>query len=158
MTSSVDPTIEVAAVIARLDALKVTTGPEAGKGECKEGYPQGYEHPVDGFGKKLPYREFESGSLIPAASGRTVAGGEQAQPHVWAFQVHHYAPTRTAARLLATETDMSLIGWAPSDNAAPLSMFYFTMYDEFAENGERVGYIATRFFETTLGLNPDLSL
>ena len=158
MTSSVDPTLEIEAIIARLDALKVTTGELAGQGECRESYPQGYEHPTDGFGKKLPYREFEAGSVIPAAGERTIAGGEQAQPHVWAFQIHHYAPTREQVRKLSIETDKSLMGWAPSVNATVISTFYFTMYDEFNTAGERIGYIATRFYETTLGQSPDLTL
>jgi hypothetical protein len=158
MTSSVDSDLEVDAIVARLDALKTTTGPETGKGECRESYPQGFEHPVDAFGRKLPYREFETGSVIPSAGERMLAAGEQAQPHVWAFQVHHYAPTRKLARKLATETDKSLMGWAPSTNATPISTFFFTMYDEFNKDGEHVGFIATRFYETVLGQSPDLSL
>jgi len=72
--------------------------------------------------------------------------------------VHHYAPTREQVNLLAIATDKALMGWAPSTSASPIGTFYFTMYDEFSKSGERVGYIATRFYETTLGMNPDLTL
>jgi len=148
--SSVDPTAEIAAIKSRLDALTDAA--------TYMGIPQGFELPRDKWGKKAPYRDFEPGGLIPASGGRTIAGGEQAQPHIWAFQVHHYAPTREQVNLLAIATDKALMGWAPSTAASPISTFYFTMYDEFSKSGERVGYIATRFYEMTLGMNPDLTL
>lgn len=150
MTSSVDPTAEIAAIKARLDTLT--------DGVTYMGVPQGFVLPTDGFGNKLPYRDFEPGSTIPTAGERLLAAGEQAQPHIWAFQVHHYAPTRQEAINLCIATDKSLMGWAPSEASTEISTFFFTVYDEFAKNGERVGYIATRFYETTLGQTPDLSL
>lgn len=147
MVSSVDPRQEIIAIEARLKSLT---------GVTEQGYPQGYDFPTDGFGKKLPYRDFEPGSVIPSAGQRLLAAGEQAQPYIWAFQVKHVAPSRQQVIELAIETDMSLIGWAPSDAASEISTFYFTMYDEFAKNGESVQWIATRFYETTLGQKPDL--
>jgi hypothetical protein len=147
MTSSVDPTLEIAAIKARLDTLS---------GITVEGAPAGFVFPVDGFGKKLPYRDFEPGSVIPTGGGRMLAAGEQGQPYVWAFQVHHVAPRREQVVALSIETDLSLIGWQPTDASTEIGTFYFSMYDEFAKNGERVQWIATRFYETTLGQNPDL--
>lgn len=147
MTSSVDPRNEIAAIQARLDGLS---------GITRQGFPQGYVFPTDAFGKKLPYRDFEPGSVIPTAGGRMIAAGEQAQPHSWSFQVHHVAPTREQVVALGIETDMSLIGWAPSASSTVIGMFFFAMYDEFNKNGEFVQWIATRFYETTLGQNPDL--
>ena len=149
MGSSVDPTLEIAAIVARLQALT---------GETYEGVPQGEDLPRDAYGRKDPYRDFEAGSVIPSAQQRGVSYNEQQQPHVWAFQVHHYAPTRAQARNLAIETDRSLIGWGPTVNASPVSTFFFTMYDETAKNGEKIGIIATRFYETELGQSPDFSL
>ena len=148
MTSSVDPTIEIAAVKARLDALT---------GNTYEGIPQGTKLDVDGFGAKAAYRDFEPGSVTPGGSGRIVGAGPQSQPHIWAFQVHHYGSTRKEATDLAIETDVSLIGFEPSSNAGPISPFFFQVYDNMAKNGERVGWIATRFYETELGQNPDLT-
>lgn len=148
MTSSVDPTAEIEAVKTRLATLS---------GTLVEGAEMGHKFPLDDFGNKLPYRDFEAGSVIPSASQRLLAAGEQAQPYIWAFQIHHFAPTRAECTALSTESDVSLIGWEPSDNAGPIGTFYFTMYDEFAKNGERVGWIATRFYETELGQNPTLS-
>ena len=58
MTSSVDPTGEIVAILARLKAL----------GATEQGYPQDHEFPVDGFGARAPYRDFEPGSMIPAVS------------------------------------------------------------------------------------------
>lgn len=147
MTSSVDPTAEIAAILSRLKGL----------GIAEQGFPQGYEFTLDAFGRKSPYRDFEPGSVIPAAGQRLLGAGEQSQPYVWAFQVHHVAPTRTAANALSIATDKSLIGWSPSSAASPIGTFYFSMYDEFAENGEHVQWIATRFYETTLGQSPDFS-
>jgi len=147
MTSSVDPTAEIAAIKARLDGLT---------GITVEGAPGGFAFPLDGFGKKLPYRDFEPGSVIPTGGERMLAAGEQGQPHVWAFQVHHVAPKRSQVIALSIETDKSLIGWEPSIAASPISTFFFSMYDEFSKNGEFVQWIATRFYETTLGQNPDL--
>lgn len=149
MTSSVDPSAEIVAIKARLDGLT---------GLCFEGIEPSDVLPVDGFGKKEPYRDFQPGSVIPAAGQRMVAAGEQAQPHIWAFQVSHYGSTRKIATDLAIETDKSLIDWAPSSNAGVITTFFFTTYDEFTKNGERVGWIATRFYETTLGQEPDFSL
>ncbi len=149
MTSSVDPTAEIEAVLTRLRALP---------GETYDGIPQGTVLPVDGWGRKTPYRDFESGSIIPTGSGRLLAANEQQQPHIWAFQVHHYGATRKLARDLSIETDKALIGWAPSTNADPISTFFFTIYDETAKDGERIGWIATRFYETELGQSPDMSL
>lgn len=149
MTSSVDPTAEIVAVKARLDALP---------GELVEGAEQGHVFPVDGWGDKAPYRDFESGSTIPSSGQRLMAANEQQQPHIWAFQVHHYAPSRAAATALAIETDKSLIGWEPTSNASAITMFFFTMYDETAKNGDRLGWIATRFYECELGMNPDFTL
>lgn len=148
MTSSIDPTAEIAAILSRLQALT--------DGATYMGIPQGFQLPVDGFGKKLPYRDFEPGGVIPKAGERMLAAGEQAQPHVWAFQIHHYAPTRDAVTKLSIASDKALMGWAPSDASSPIGTFYFTMYDEFSKNGERVGYVASRFYETTLGQMPDL--
>lgn len=148
--SSIDPTVEMAAIKARLDLLI--------DGTTYSGIPQGFVLPTDAWGKKLPYRDLEPGSTVPTASERMLGVGEQAQPHSWAFQVHHYAPTRAAAFSLSTTTDLSLVGWAPSAAASPISTFYFVVYDEYNTAGERVGYIASRFYETTLGQNPDLSL
>lgn len=148
MTSSVDPRAEIAAISARLTAL----------GEAfYEGISQSDELAIDGFGNLAPYRDLQPGSMITAAGQRMLAAGEQSQPHIFAFQVAHVAGTRKAASELAIKTDMSLIGWAPSNNAGPISTFFFTVYDEFSKNGERVGWIATRFFETTLGQSPDFS-
>lgn len=146
MTSSVDPTLEIVAIKSRLDALT---------GDIFEGVPQGYEFVKDGFGKKAPYRDFESGSAIRTSSERILSAPEQSQPHIWSFQIHHVAPTRGAASALAVETDMSLIGWEPSTNAGPIRVFYFAMYDEFDEHGETIQWIASRFYETTLGQSPD---
>ena len=147
MTSSVDPRNEIAAVQARLDGLS---------GVTKQGFDPNFEFPVDGFNRKLPYRDFEPGSVIPTAGERLLGAGEQSQPHVWAFQIHHVAPTRAQANELCIESDMSLMGWEPSENAGPIGTFYFTMYDEFNKNGETNVFIATRFYETTLGQSPDL--
>lgn len=149
MTSSVDPRTEITNIKARLNALP---------GTLVEGAPQGFEFPVDGFGKKQPYRDFEAGSVIPSATQRLLAGSEQDQPHVWAFQIHHYGSSREEVTQLAIESDLALIGWVPSPYAGPISTFYFTMYDEFAKNGEFVGWIATRFYETTLGQSPDFGI
>ena len=148
MTSSVDPTLELAAILARLQALTGTT---------YEGIEQGTELPVDAFGKKTAYRDLQPGSTTPAAGQRMLGVGEQSQPQVWAFQVSHVAPTRVQATNLAIETDISLIGWEPSTNAGPIGTFFFTVYDEFSKSGERLQWIATRFYETTLGQNPTLS-
>lgn len=147
MTSSVDPTAEIAAIKARLDTLT---------GITYMGIEMGTVLPTDGFGNKEPYRDYEPGSVIPAGTGRMLGAGEQGQPYVWAFQIHHYAPTREQAVALSIESDLSLIGWTPSAASGPISTFYFTMYDETAKNGEKIGIIATRFYEMTLGQNPDL--
>ena len=146
--SSVDPRIEIANIKTRLSALGLT----------EIGYPMGYEFPLDAFSKKLPYRDLEPGSIIPTAGERRLGAGEQGQPHVFAFQVHHVAPTRQQVVDLSIETDMSLIGWAPSDASGPISTFFFNMYDEFNKNGDFVQWIATRFFQTVLGQNPDMTL
>lgn len=148
MTSSVDPTLEIAAIKARLDAMA---------NKCYEGVEQGTVLDVDGFGNKVPYRDLQPGSVIRSSTQRLLAAGEQSQPHVWAFQVAHVATTRAAAIALSIETDVSLIGWAPSTNASVINTFFFTVYDEFDRDGERLQWVATRFYETVLGQNPDLS-
>lgn len=147
--SSVDPRAEITAILARLDALS---------GITREGYPAGFEFPRDEFNKKQPYRDLEPGSVTATSGSRTIAGGEQAQPHIWSFQVHHVAPTRQQASELAIETDMSLIGWAPSPHASVISMFFFNMYDETDKNGEFLQWKATRFYECMLGAVPDFTL
>jgi len=146
MTSSVDPTNEIIAIKARLSSL-----PEL----CVDGAPQDFIFPLDQWGKKLPYRDFEAGSVIPSAGQRLLSAGEQGQPHIWAFQIHHVAPTRAGATKLSIDSDKALIGWEPTLDAGPISTFFFTMYDEFAKNGERVQWIATRFYETELGQRPE---
>lgn len=148
MTSSVDPTAEIATILARLAALG---------NPIFEGVEQGHPFQVNAFGKKIAYRDLQPGSVIPAATQRMMAAPEQSQPYVWAFQVAHVAPSRKIASELAIETDKTLIGWAPTNNASVISTFYFTVYDEFAKNGEAVQWIATRFYETTLGQNPEPS-
>lgn len=148
MTSSIDPTLEIAAITARLSPL----------GLFYEGIDEDEVVPVDAFGKRQPYRDLQPGSVIPAAGQRLLAAGTQAQPHVWAFQIAHVAATRKLARELSIATDLSLLGWSPTVNAGPIGTFYFTVYDQFAKNGERVQWLATRFYETTLGMNPDMSL
>lgn len=147
--SSVDPGPEIAAIQARLDALT---------GITRQGYPAGFNFPRDDFNKKAPYRDFEPGSVTATSGGRTLAGGEQAQPHAWSFQVHHVAPTRAQAVALSIETDKSLIGWAPTEHATAIQPFFFNMYDETDKNGEFLQWKATRFYECTLGMIPDLSL
>lgn len=156
-TSSVDPTVEMAAIKARLDALATGTN-EAPIGLCYIGIEEDTTLPLDQWSRKYPYRDFEPGSVIPAAGGRLMAANEQQQPHNWAFQIHHFAPTRAGAIALSIETDKSLIGWAPSDNADPITTFFFNVYDETAKNGSRLGWIATRFYETQLGQSPDMTL
>jgi hypothetical protein len=153
MVSSVDPTNEIEAIKTRLDGLTI-----GNSGLCYEGIPQGTVLPVDMFGAKYPYRDFSPGSLSPSGTQRMIAGGEQAQPYIFAFQIEHYASTRKAAVDLSIESDTSLIGWSPSTNASPIKPFYFQVYDELAKNGDRIGWIATRFYETTLGQTPDFSL
>lgn len=145
--SSLDPTAEIAAIRARLSSLT--------DGLTYFGVPMGRELPVDEWGNKRPYRDLEVGGPTPSAQGRMVAAGEQAQPHVWSFQIHHYATTREALSALCAASDRALMGWAPSENATPIGTFFFTMYDEFNRSGERIGYVATRFYETTLGQNVD---
>lgn len=147
MTSSVDPTLELAAIMARLSLL----------GPTYEGVEQGQELPQDGFGNKAPYRDIQPGSMTQTGGQRMLGAPEQSQPHIWAFQVAHVATTRKAAVALAIETDISLIGWEPSPNAGIIDPFFFTVYDEFAKNGARVQWIATRFYEVTLGQNPDFN-
>jgi hypothetical protein len=146
MTSSVDPRLEIAAIQTRLDGLT---------GLTKRGYPQEFEFPRDGFSKKLPYRDFEPGSVIPASGDRLLGAPEQSQPHIWAFQIHHFAPTRDGVNEMSIETDMSLIGWEPSTNASEIGLFYFNNYDELSKSGETIGYIATRFYQSVLGQSPD---
>lgn len=153
--SSVDPTAEFAAIAARLRTLQV--------GQSGIVYDEGIVPgktvlPLDGFGKKLPYRDLEPGSVTPSANGRTVAGNEQQQPHVWAFQIHHFGATRKVSWDLSVESDRLLLGWQPSANASVISTFFFNMYDETSKNGEHLGWITTRFYECTLGVSPDFSL
>jgi hypothetical protein len=150
MTSSVDPRIEIANIKARLDALS--------DGITLMGTPQGFVFPLDDFGHKLPYRDLEPGSMIPSAGERLLAASEQAQPYIFAFQIHHFAYTRELATNLSIASDMSLIGWTPSEFSGTISAFFFNMYDEFNKDGETVGHIATRFYNTTLGQQPDMSL
>ena len=149
MTSSVDPRLELDAIKARLDALAA---------ECYLGIEQEAVLPIDGFGNVAACRNIEPGSVVSKGgrSGRLLAAGEQAQPYIWALQIQHVASSRQEAFDLSVETDMSLIGWAPSSNAGPLSPFFFTLYDETAKAGDRVRWIATRFYETELGQNPTL--
>lgn len=147
MTSSVDPRLDTQAILARLREL-----PE----ETYYGIPQGEVLPVNAFGQKAPYRDVEPGSLVAASGGRILGAGSQSQPHVWSFQVHHVAASRTEASEMAIATDMSLIGWAPSNNSGPIGVFYFHMYDAFDDDGETLKWIASRFYETTLGASPDL--
>lgn len=147
MTSSVDPTLEIDAIVARLTALAAP---------CFEGIDQGTVIPVDAFGNYVSYRDVQPGSVIPGAHGRLLSAGEQSQPHIWAFQVAHAATTRKAAIALAIETDKSLIGWMPSTNAGIITTFFFTVYDQMDKRGDRVQWIATRFYETTLGQSPDM--
>ena len=149
MTSSVDPTLEIAAIVARLTALGQP---------FFEGIEADDLVSTNSFGKRLSYRDLQPGSVIPAAGQRLLAANEQAQPHVWAFQIAHVGGTRKEASELAIATDKSLIGWNPSSNAGPIGTFYFTVYDQFSKSGERVQWVATRFYETTLGLNPDMTL
>jgi len=148
-TSSVDPTIELAAVKSRIDGLT---------GITYLGVEQGTVLAVDAFGNKEPYRDIQPGSTIPVSGKgkRLLGAAEQSQPQLWSFQVQHVSPTRAGATTLATETDVSLIGWAPSTNAGTIRTFFFTVYDEFDKNGERIQWIATRFYETELGQNPEL--
>lgn len=147
MTSSVDPRLEMVAIGNRLRAL---TAP------YYEGIAQGTNLAVDGFGNVVPYRDFQPGSVVPAAQQRLLAAPEQSQPYVWAFQITHVAPTRLAAIALSIETDRALIGWGPTTSASQITSFYFTTYDEFSRSGERVEWLATRFYQTTLGQSPDM--
>lgn len=149
MTSSVDPTLELEAIVARLQTLT---------GVTYEGIEQGTKLELDLVGNKAPYRDVQPGSTIPAGGGRLLGAAEQAQPQIWAFQISHYAPTRKQAFALAVESDKSLIGWAPSENAGPIGMFFFQTYDNLAKNGERIGTITTHFYQTELGITPDFSL
>jgi len=146
--SSVDPSAETIAVKARLDALGET---------CLMGVPQGYEFVRDQWGNKAPYRDLEPGSVVPRNAERMLGVHEQSQPYLWAFQIHHVASTRSLAVALATESDRSLVGWIPSANAAPVRPYYFTVYDDFDEAGERLQWIASRFYEVMLGQETDLS-
>lgn len=148
MTSSVDPTAELAAIKARLDALT--------DGACYQGVEQGAVLAVDGFGNKAAYRDLEAGSVVPRSGGRMLGAAEQSQPYSWAFQIHHVATTRAEAIALSVASDVSLIGWSPSTNAGLIQPFFFNVYDDTARNGERVQWIASRFYETELGQNPDL--
>ncbi len=148
MTSSVDPTAELAAIKARLDALT--------DAECYQGVEQGQSLPVNGFGDKAAYRDLEAGSVVPRSGERILGAAEQSQPYAWAFQIHHVATSRAEAVALSIASDVSLIGWAPSTNAGPIKPFFFNVYDDTARSGERVQWIASRFYETELGQNPDL--
>lgn len=155
--SSVDPSAEIDAVFARLQTLESTVDGKT-VGKVYDGIPAGTELPVNALGKKLPYRDYEPGGTIPSGQGRTVGGNEQQQPHVWTFQIHHFGSTRKLARDLAIQTERSLVGWKPTENASTISGVFFNMYDETAKNGENLGWIATRFYECVLGLTPDFSL
>lgn len=126
-------------------------------GVVYEGVDQGTRLVVDGFGNNVPYRDLEPGSTVPGAKGRMVSVHEQAQPHIWAFRVHHVAPTRKMAIALSIQTDTALIGWVPSSNSGPISQLYFQVYDDAGKRGDRVAHIATRFYETQLGTNPDMN-
>lgn len=137
----------MAAIIVRLQGL---TAP------FYSGVPQGQVLAVDSFGNSVPYRDFQPGSVVPAAQQRLLSAPEQSQPYVWAFQVTHVAPTRAGSIALSIETDRALIGWAPTASASQITSFYFNVYDEFARNGERVEWLATRFYQTTLGQSPDM--
>jgi hypothetical protein len=149
MTSSVDSTAERAAIKARLQTIGQPV---------YEGVDQGTVLEKDFTGAPLPYRDVEPGSTIPAARGRMLSVHEQAQPHIWPFQVHHVASSRTMALDMATASDLKLTGWQPTENAGPISGFYFYVYDNTAKNGGRVQWIATRFYETQLGQTPDLTI
>lgn len=149
-TSSVDPTAELAAIKTRLASL--------GGAAVYVGVPQDVELPTDSWGRKTPYRDIEPGSVIRAAGERLMGVGEQAQPHIWSFQIHHFSTSREEAFNLSTATNKSLVGWSPSSAADPINTVFFTLYDSFAKDGELIGYVRTVFYETTLGQNPDLTL
>lgn len=150
MTSSVDPTAEIAAIKTKLSGLSGAL--------VFEGILAPDKVPVDGFGRKTAYRDLEFGSVIPSAGERLLAAHDQAQPHNWSFQVHHVAPTREQARALCTATDMALLGWAPTSNSGTIRPVFFTMFDEVDDNGALVEWIASRFYEVTLGMMPDMTI
>ena len=143
-TYGISTTAEAAAVLTKLRTLSA---------DCYEGVPQGEDLDRDKWGEKPPYRDVSFGSIVPTGrAGRALGLGENDQPHGWTFEVRHTAATREAARLLAQETDETLIGWEPTANSTAIKPYYYVQYDSRNASGAILSYTAVRFYETLIGV------
>lgn len=143
-TLGISTNAEAAAVLVKLRELSA---------DCYEGVPQGHDMSRDAWGEKPGYRDVSFGSILPnSRMGRALGLGEPDQPHGWSFEVAHTGVSKEAVRLLSQETDLTLIGWAPTTNATDIKPFYYVQYDSRNTAGVILSYTAVRFYECTIGV------
>lgn len=143
-TLGISTTAEAEAVLVKLRTLDA---------ECYEGVPQGEDLGRDEWGEKPAYRDVSFGSILPTSRmARALGLGEADQPHGWTFEVAHTGATKEAVRLLAQETDLTLVGWAPTTNATDIKPYYYVQYDTRSIAGAIISYTAVRFYECTIGV------
>ena len=134
---------EADAILAKLKTLTA---------DCVEGVPQGEEMDTDAFNQRPAYRDVSFGSVVPAGGMRgSLASDMDDIPHMWTFEVKHTGTSKSEVRRLTQETDLTLVGWSPSENATQIRPYYFVQYESRNQAGAILSYTANRFYSVIIG-------
>lgn len=88
-------------------------GALAGGRGFKTAVPDDYKIPRRADGKIKPYWVARFSRPFASTRGRSIAGGEQAQPHIMSFTVTAYAGDADSAENLIREIQNTLVGLTP---------------------------------------------
>ena len=103
-------------------------------------------------GSVKPYIVVTFQTPFASASGRSIAGGEQAQPHVMPFMVFAFAGDPKTARRLSAKIRVLLVGKRPSDTAGDIKVEGGGQYDRADNDSRPSRYGSGSFCKVNVGL------
>ena len=99
-----------------------------------------------------PYIVVTFQTPFASASGRSIAGGEQAQPHVMPFMVFAFAGDPKTARRLSAKIRVLLVGKRPSETAGDIKVEGGGQYDRADNDSRPSRYGSGSFCKVNVGL------
>jgi hypothetical protein len=136
--------------------IMTTLGTLAGGRVWKTAVPDHIGIPRDEDGKVVPYLVVKFSRPFSSTQGRSIAGGEKAQPHIMTFTVIAYAGDADSAEELIAEVQLRLVDLMASDSSTPIRSTGGFSFGESETGSKPTRFYEAGWFRTTLNLSiPD---
>lgn len=105
-------------------------------------------------GKIKPYLVVTFQSPFSGSQGRSVAGGEQKQPHIMSGMAVSFAGDPDSAEALDNAVKRKLVGLIPSSGATPIRLVGGFSYDNSDTSSKPTRFAAGTWFKFHMNLDP----